>query len=94
MTDLRDFHNRLRILIGIDRDELVAAGVIPQGDHNSWGTFRRDPLRWLIRADDATAEKLWTLIERRAGGTPAPKRAVPPPPTPTTISKSGIGGSV
>ena len=29
--DLRDFHNRLRIMIGIDRDELEAAGVIVRG---------------------------------------------------------------
>jgi hypothetical protein len=34
-----------------------------RGDHNAWGTFRRDAFRWFIRADDETA--LFTLIERR-----------------------------
>jgi hypothetical protein len=91
--DLRGFHNRLRIMIGIDRHELEAAGVIAQGDHNAWGTFHRDPYRWLIRCDDETAKKLWAVIERRAGTPPvasAPKRMVPPPPPPTTISKGGF----
>lgn len=89
-TTLRDFHNRLRILISIDRHELVAAGVIPGGDHNAWGTFHRDPFRWLIRCDDASAEKLWALIERRAGVAPAARRFVPPPPPPQTITKGGF----
>ncbi len=90
MMDLRGFHNWLRILISIDRHELEAAGVISTGDHNAWGTFHRDPFRWLIRADDASAEKLWLLIERRAGAAPtgAPRRAVPPL-APTTVQKSG-----
>lgn len=61
-----DFHNGLRILTGIDRHELEAAGVIKANDHNAWGEFRRDPFRWFVRADDATASKLWTIIERRA----------------------------
>ena len=60
-----EFHNALRILTSIDRDELEAAGVIKTNDHNAWGTFTRDPFRWFIRADDATAAKLWAIIERR-----------------------------
>jgi hypothetical protein len=60
-----EFHNALRILTSIDAHELEAAGVIRHADHNAWGTFRRDPYRWFIRADDATAEKLWKIIERR-----------------------------
>lgn len=91
--DLRDFHNRLRIMISIDRHELEAAGVIAHGDHNAWGTFHRDPFRWLIRCDDESAAKLWALIERRAGVTPAAaanKRLIPPPPPPTTITKGGM----
>lgn len=65
-VDLYDFHNRLRIMIGIDRHELVDAGVISANDVNAWGTFHRDPYRFFIHADDATAEKIWTVIERRA----------------------------
>lgn len=63
--DLRAFHHGLRILLNIERDELVAAGLLQHGDHNGWGSFRRDPFRWLIRADDASAAKLWSIIERR-----------------------------
>jgi hypothetical protein len=67
MTTLHDFHNRLRVLTSIDMHELVDAGVIERGDVTEWGRFTRDPFRWLIRADDASAEKLWTIIEKRAG---------------------------
>ena len=59
------FHNGLRILLSIDRHELEAAGVIRVGDHNAWGEFRRDPFRWLIRADDSQAPKLWAIVQRR-----------------------------
>jgi hypothetical protein len=55
----------LRILVSLDLPDLTAAGVMRAGDHNAWGTFRRDPFRWFIRADDETACKVWTLIERR-----------------------------
>jgi len=62
-----EFHNALRILMSIDRHELEAAGVIKARDHNAWGEFRRDPFRWLIRADDTDAPKIWAIIERRQG---------------------------
>lgn len=65
MMRLEEFHNALRILINLDAHELEAAGVIPRGDHNAFGIFRRDPFRWFIRADDKTARKIFTLIERR-----------------------------
>ena len=63
--DIREFHNALRILLNIDRDELEAVGVIDHADHNAWGTFTRDPFRFFIRSDDATADKLWAIIEAR-----------------------------
>jgi len=62
---LTEFHNALRVLTSIDADELEHAGVIKVNDHNAWGTFRRDPFRWFIRADDATAAKLWEIVKRR-----------------------------
>ncbi|MBI1182614.1 MAG: hypothetical protein GC201_18905 [Alphaproteobacteria bacterium] len=65
MTDFGRFHNALRIMINLDRHELVAAGILKHGDHNAWGTFHRDPYRWFIRAPDAQARKLWGLIESR-----------------------------
>jgi hypothetical protein len=66
--DMRDFHNRLRVLMSIDMDEMVAAGAIEADDEAEWAAFRKDPFRWFISADDAAAEKLWAIVERRAGG--------------------------
>jgi len=62
---LDEFHNGLRILLNIDMHELEAAGIIRNGDRNAWGTFTRDPYRYFIRADDPTAEKLWTIMQKR-----------------------------
>lgn len=65
---LAEFLNALRIMLSIDQDELIAAGVIPAGDWMAWRRFRSDPFRWFIRdADDEAASKLWALIERRQG---------------------------
>jgi len=64
---LDEFHNSLRILTSIDMHELEHAGVITRGDVNAWGTFRRDPYRWFIRADDEKAAKVWAIILRRQG---------------------------
>lgn len=60
-----EFHNGLRILLSIDRDQLAAIGVIGKTDLNAWSEFRRDPFRWFINCDDARAEKLWALIAAR-----------------------------
>lgn len=65
MSDQRQFHNNLRILMSIDRVELVQAGIIKHGDVNAWGTFRRNPFRWFINAPDPDADKLWEIIKRR-----------------------------
>ncbi|MBS9476181.1 hypothetical protein [Ancylobacter radicis] len=65
-----DFRNRLRIMLGIDMHELEAAGVILHGDRNAWVIFSQDPFRFFIRANDATAEKIWSVIERRAARLP------------------------
>jgi len=61
----REFHNALRIMTNIDRDELERAGIIAANDHNAWGTFARDPYRWMIRASDEKAEKLFYMIQSR-----------------------------
>lgn len=60
-----EFSNALRIMTSLDRHELEHAGVLPIGDHNAWGTFRRDPFRWFIRADDDAAKRLFELIQSR-----------------------------
>ena len=60
------FHNRLRVLLNIDRDELVNAGVLAEEDRASWIAFRESPWRYLIRASDEDAEKMWALVLKRA----------------------------
>jgi hypothetical protein len=57
-----DFHNRLRILACIDRDELVAAGI----DVGEWLAFQSDPWRWLIRASDQDAARVWAILDARS----------------------------
>jgi hypothetical protein len=61
----REFHNGLRLMLNIDRDELEDAGLIDRGDHNAWGEFRRNPFIWFVRASDERAEKLWALMQKR-----------------------------
>ncbi len=64
-TELRVFHNRLRILISIDMHELVEGGVIGVEEKNKWANFRSNPYRFFIRCDDDTANKLWGIIQER-----------------------------
>ncbi len=59
----RQFHNALRILINIDRDDLLQAGI--QLDNEEWHSFRADPYRWFIRASDQHAHELWSIIQER-----------------------------
>lgn len=65
MMTQREFHNGLRILLSIDRDQLAAVGVIGMNELNAWSEFRRDPFRWFINCDDERAAKIWALIEAR-----------------------------
>ncbi|PZR88387.1 MAG: hypothetical protein DI537_23910 [Stutzerimonas stutzeri] len=58
-----DFHNRLRIMRGIDAHEFEAAGLTL----DQWRRFDRDPFDFFIRADDPTAEAVWSIVEARAG---------------------------
>lgn len=59
---LDEFHNGLRILMGIDRYELEAVGITSVVE---WEKFRTDPYRYLIRTDDEKAEKIWSIVEQR-----------------------------
>jgi hypothetical protein len=63
MTRL-EFSNRLCILRSIDEDELAAAGI--KMTNKDWFYFCCDPFRAFLRMDDATAEKLWRIVDRRA----------------------------
>ena len=62
---LREFHNGLRLLLNIDKHELVAAGVIEADDDDGWVEFRDDPHIWFICASDVMADKLWALMQTR-----------------------------
>ncbi len=60
-TEFRRFHNALRLLANLDPSELIAAGVIDT--ILEFWRFSDDPYRFFIRADDARAAALWTLIQ-------------------------------
>lgn len=64
------FHNRLRILLNIEEDDLkrVGAGVDPDTNRIRFDfveAFIADPFRTFIRADDATAAAIWSIVEAR-----------------------------
>ena len=59
--DAARFHNRLRILLNIEPHEFAAAGLTP----NQWHSFDYDPFRFFIRASDATAAAIWSIVEKR-----------------------------
>jgi hypothetical protein len=85
MTGLREFHNRLRVMMSIDRHELIEAGIEIMRDDSVWWTFQVNPYRWLVACDDVNAERVWSIIERRTT-----RPATPPPPVPTTMLKGGM----
>ena len=65
MITLRQFSAALAALFGIDRDELEAAGVLRAGEEAAWASFRADPPRWLLSADDERRRRVWGIVERR-----------------------------
>jgi hypothetical protein len=67
-----EFHNAMRILTGIEIDDLRAAGVIDENwgtpeasDRNQIGAFIRAPFDEALRMPDANFERLFDLIESR-----------------------------
>lgn len=65
MTDftLPRFHNALRIMLNIDHDKIVGAGI--EMDDAEWKTFQASPWKWFIRQDATTANKFWQLMIER-----------------------------
>lgn len=53
------FHNTLRKLLNLDHTD------VPFLNLTQWGKFQGDPFRFFIRADDETANKIWTVLEAR-----------------------------
>ena len=60
----REFRNALCILASIDEHELVEVGI--RLSKGAWDDFARNPWRYIVRADDGTAAKIWSIIERRS----------------------------
>lgn len=69
MDDQRRFYNACLILMSLDMDELVAAGVITAGNLDNGGSsFKRfidDPLVFMAKIGDRQRAALWALIEER-----------------------------
>ncbi len=74
------FHNALRILRSIDLHELQAVGLWTDAtcpppeagnDHpgfeswQKWLGFSGSPYVFFIRCDDETADKIWSVVEKR-----------------------------
>ena len=69
-----DFYEGLRLLSQLKRQELSLLQAFTEDDWQSWADFRRDPLRWFLRADDHRAAAVWSAIERRRKGRPPANR--------------------
>ena len=67
LMEFNQFHNALRILASIDRDELDCAGAIDKDDDTEWNEFRIDPFRWFFKVPDNKALKVWKLMKKRFG---------------------------
>lgn len=86
-ADLRRFHNRLRILLNIDEDELNRSGAT-YGDAD-WIAFSTNPWRWLILADDLQKQAVYTIIRSREPD-PPPKPIEECPPAPGTYAAAKV----
>lgn len=59
-----EFRNALCVLASIDEHELVDAGLTLST--LAWTDFAQNPWRYIVRADDETAAKIWSIIQRRS----------------------------
>lgn len=66
-SDFTGFHNRLRILLSMDRAELIAAGVLAADDLSGWARFLDNPFRFFCSASEEQAAALWTIIIKMEG---------------------------
>ena len=65
-----DFCEGLQLLARLERHELIHLRALTEDDYQAWGDFKRDPLRWLLRADDHRAAAVWSAIARGRKGRP------------------------
>lgn len=54
---LREFLNAAKSLSFIDKQDWMS--------DVAWTNFRRDPIGYLIRTDDETQRRIWSLIEAK-----------------------------
>jgi hypothetical protein len=57
---MRKFINQVKILRSLDRDEI---GM----QQHEWSKFRDDPIHFLVRANDQTADLIWAAVVARGG---------------------------
>jgi hypothetical protein len=65
-----DFCEGLQLLARLERHELIHLRAVTEDDYQAWRDFKRDPLRWLLRADAHRAAAVWGAIERGRRGRP------------------------
>jgi hypothetical protein len=66
-----EFNEGLRLLSQLQRQELIYLHAFTEDDYQAWADFKRDPLRWFLRADDHRAAAVWSAIEHGRKGWPA-----------------------
>ena len=59
-----EFRSVARLLASVDLQTMVQTGAIGAGDLPRWNAFRADPLRFLLKADEATAHCIWEAMMR------------------------------
>lgn len=69
-TDFRSFHNRLRILMNIDKHEfdeaLSRCDKKPEGD-GAWLKFREHPYAWFVACRGEWAKAIFAVVREREG---------------------------
>ena len=73
LLSLPSLSNAIRALHCIDLDVCQQAGLFQ--DDNRWPQFRDDPVRFFLHSDDATQEKLWSIVLERTS--PQPGKIMP-----------------
>lgn len=56
---LAEFHNGLRVIRSLDHHEVEFL------NKRQWTEFSSDPSTFLIRCDDATADRIWGAMAKR-----------------------------
>jgi len=62
--DGQRFANICRIMMNIDKADLVEAGIMHANEGgNDWRRFNDQPFIFVVKLDDVKLAKLWALIE-------------------------------